>query len=65
MKPSTAPCGYFMIFSTAVLVSFDFQSQTSTLTKTALVEPDGNTVVLLKYAMAVLFIINKILKRIP
>lgn len=65
MKPSTAPCGYFKIFSTAVLVSFDFQSQTSTLTKTALVVPDGNTVVLLKYAMAVLFIINKILKRIP
>lgn len=65
MKPSTTPCGYFKIFSTAVLVSFDFQSQTSTLTKTALVVPDGNTVVLLKYAMAVLFIINKILKRIP
>lgn len=48
MKPASSPCGYFMISSTAVLVS----EPNLNPYKTAVVVPDGNTVVLLKYAMA-------------
>ncbi len=51
IKPLHLPRGgYFMISCTAVLVSSDSQSQT--LTKTTVVEPDGNTVVPLKYTVA-------------